>query len=340
MALLDNGPVLLDVELQTRTRVLSEFLDSSSPHYNYKDDIARLLRRDEARLIVNVDDLRDYNREYADGLLKKPIDFLPAFDAALTQVIKLVVSDPEKHDVDAKEYKVGLSGSFGDHHVNPRTLRASHLSKMISLEGIVTRCSLVRPKMIKSIHYCAATTFFHQREYRDATSSSVLPPTSTVTPQVDEDGHPLQTEFGMCTFRDHQRISIQEMPERAPAGQLPRSIDVIMDEDLVDRCKPGDRIQLVGIYRSMGGGASGTFRRASGPSLMAALINSSTGPLFWPTTSTSSLPKLEAALRRCLSRTPTFAPLTNCLSGKTYFTFFLNPSPRLYTAINKSSRPS
>ncbi|KAH0102437.1 DNA replication licensing factor mcm3, partial [Aureobasidium melanogenum] len=70
--------------------------------------------------------------------------------------------------------------------------------------------------------------------------------------------------YGFCTYRDHQTISIQEMPERAPAGQLPRSVDVIMDDDMVDRVKPGDRIQLVGIYRSLGNrnaaSGSSTFR--------------------------------------------------------------------------------
>lgn len=259
MSMLDE-PVPEDVQMRDRARVFEEFLDSDSDLYNYKDDIARMIRQEQRRLIVNIDDLRDYRRDFADGLLKQPTDYLPAFDEALWNVVSRV-HDSEKHDLSGKEYRVGFSGSFGDHHVSSRTLRASQLGKMISLEGIVTRCSLARPKMLKSVHYCPETRLFHAREYRDATTStSNLPPTSSVTPQKDDEGRDLQTEFGHCVFRDHQRISIQEMPERAPAGQLPRSTDVVLDDDLVDRCKPGDRIQLVGVYRSVGGGAGGAFK--------------------------------------------------------------------------------
>ena len=118
-----------------------------------------MLRMDERRLIVNLDDLRDYNREFCDGyagqpfrassytnacgrarLLKNPSAYLPAFDAALKEVV-VATHDPTKHAVATESsFFIGLRGSFGDHHVNPRTLRANMLGKMISVEGIVTRC--------------------------------------------------------------------------------------------------------------------------------------------------------------------------------------------------------
>lgn len=114
--------------------------------------------------------------------------------------------------------------------------------------------------MLRSVHYCPPTTHFHARTYHDATTLSAASllsagaPTTTVIPKDDGGGHPLVMEFGLSTFRDHQTISIQEMPERAPAGQLPRSVEVVLADDLVDCTKPGDRIQLVGVYKSSGGG--------------------------------------------------------------------------------------
>lgn len=48
------------------------------------------------------------------------------------------------------------------------------------------------------------------------------------------------------------------MPERSPLGQLPRSVDVVLDNDLVDKAKPGDRIQVVGVYRALAGVTANT----------------------------------------------------------------------------------
>ena len=244
-------PALEDDLLRDRTRTFAEFLDDDSGATDYKAALRRMLDAGERRLVVNVDDVRTYNRALATELLDDPNGYLPPFEAALQGLVEQH-HDPLKHEIKGQQYHVGLRGSFGDHQVNPRTLRSMHLGKMMSLEGIVTRCSLVRPKIARSVHYSDATGRFHMREYRDATMYGVGPPSSSTYPTTDESGNRLVTEYGLSTYRDHQTISIQEMPERAPPGQLPRSVDVVMDDDLVDQCKPGDRIQIVGMYKTLG----------------------------------------------------------------------------------------
>lgn len=102
----------------------------------------------------------------------------------------LAIFDRVRHPwVDVKEtiFYAALVGSFGSNAVSPRTLSSSHLGKTISLEGIVTRCSLVRPKVVKSVHYNEKKNQFVFREYRDQTMSSQAPTTS-VYPQEDEEG--------------------------------------------------------------------------------------------------------------------------------------------------------
>lgn len=150
------------------------------------------------------------------------------------------------------DFFAGFEGDFGNFNVNPRGLLASFLCQMVCVHGIVTKCSAVRPKVVKSVHYCAETKQMLSREYRDSTSLSGMP-TSSVYPTRDENGNSLESEFGLCQYKDYQVMSIQEAPETAPLGQLPRSCDVIVENDLVDKCKPGDRIRIVGVFRAMSG---------------------------------------------------------------------------------------
>ena len=210
-----------------------------------------MLQKNQRRLTVNLDHVRDHSPELADALLDRPFEFSDIFNQALMDIVKTLPQARPDQITNDVVYYCAWAGSFGLHACNPRTLSSHQLNHMVSVEGIVTRCSLIRPKVVKSVHYNEAKGQFHFREYHDQTMGTGVP-TGSVYPQEDDEGNPLTTEYGFSTFRDHQTISIQEMPERAPAGQLPRGVDVILDDDLVDRVKPGDRVQLVGIYRTLG----------------------------------------------------------------------------------------
>ena len=156
---------------------------------------------------------------------------------------------------------------MGAKPMSPRSLTSSSLRQLVCVEGVATKVSSIKPKVVRSVHYCPQTKQHLEREYRDATDPELglhaldaqgreLPDriigiTPTAFPQKDKDGNPLETEFGLSEFKDHQTIMLQEMPERAPMGQLPRSVELVLDHDLVDRIKPGDRVQIVGVYRAL-----------------------------------------------------------------------------------------
>ncbi|KAJ3076017.1 MCM DNA helicase complex subunit [Podochytrium sp. JEL0797] len=256
-----------------RVRYYQDFLERNYGNNEYKERIRKMLLTGKRRLVVNINTVREYSAEYAKGILTNPMDFIPPFDKAVKEIALALDSLPELAARAAKDgalaqdlnFYVGFEGSFGEAYMGPRDLNASHLGRVVCLEGIVTKCSLVRPKVAKSVHYCEMTALFISREYRDGTSLGHSVPTGSTYPKEDEDGNPLTTEYGLSTYRDFQTLTIQEMPERAPAGRMPRPVDIILDDDLVDIAKPGDRVQIVGVYRSMGKGnssSSATFRTA------------------------------------------------------------------------------
>ena len=45
---------------------------------------------------------------------------------------------------------------------------------------------------------------------------------------------------------------MQETPESVPEGETPQTIHICAYEDLVDDVKPGDRVEITGIYKAMG----------------------------------------------------------------------------------------
>ncbi|XP_073442512.1 DNA replication licensing factor MCM3 [Dendrobates tinctorius] len=249
-----------DQELREAQREYLDFLDDEEDQGIYQSKVRDMISDNQYRLIVNINDLRRKNEKRASQLMNKAFEGLIAFQRALKDFVASIDGTYAKQ---YEDFYIGLEGSFGAKHVTPRTLTSHFLGSMVCVEGIVTKCSLVRPKVVRSVHYCPATKKTIERKYTDMTSLDAFP-SSAVYPTKDEENNPLETEFGLSLYKDHQTITIQEMPEKAPAGQLPRSVDIILDDDLVDKVKPGDRVQIIGTFRCLpskkSGYTSGSFR--------------------------------------------------------------------------------
>ncbi|XP_071999895.1 DNA replication licensing factor MCM3 [Engystomops pustulosus] len=249
-----------DQEMREAQREYLDFLDDEEDQGIYQSKVRDMISDNHYRLIVNINDLRRKNEKRANKIMNKAFEELLAFQRALKDFVASIDGTYAKQ---YEEFHIGLEGSFGSKHVTPRTLTSRFLGSMVCVEGIVTKCSLVRPKVVRSVHYCPATKKTIERKYTDMTSLDAFP-SSAVYPTKDEENNPLETEFGLSLYKDHQTVTIQEMPEKAPAGQLPRSVDIILDDDLVDKVKPGDRTQIIGTYRCLpskkNGYTSGSFR--------------------------------------------------------------------------------
>ncbi|KAH3709484.1 DNA replication licensing factor MCM3-like [Dreissena polymorpha] len=255
-----TGPTDIDQRQREIQREYLDFLDDGNDQGIYVQKVRDMIANNEVRLIININDLRRKNPARATALLTEAYQELIALQRALRE---FVASADPIYSKQYEEFFVGFVGSFGAKHVSPRTLTSRYLGNLVCVEGIVTKCSLIRPKVVRSVHYCPATKKTMERRYTDMTSLEAFP-SSSAYPTKDEDGNLLETEYGLSIYKDHQTFSIQEMPEKAPAGQLPRSVDIIADNDLVDSCKPGDRIQVIGTFRCLpgkkNGYTSGTFR--------------------------------------------------------------------------------
>ncbi|CAG8657791.1 362_t:CDS:10, partial [Racocetra fulgida] len=58
----------------------------------------------------------------------------------------------------------------------------------------------------------------------------------------------LNTE--QTVYSDYQKITLQESPGTVPAGRLPRHREVILLGELIDSAKPGEEIEVTGVYRN------------------------------------------------------------------------------------------
>lgn len=123
-----------------------------------------------------------------------------------------------------------------------RDVRAEKIGSLMTVSGTVTRTSEVRPELYKASFTCEMC-----RAIVDNVEQVFKYTEPTYCPNPSCENQAFWTlNVGRSKFLDWQKARIQENANEIPTGSMPRTIDVILRGDCVERAKPGDRCKFTG----------------------------------------------------------------------------------------------
>ncbi|KAI3912275.1 hypothetical protein MKW92_008222 [Papaver armeniacum] len=124
-----------------------------------------------------------------------------------------------------------------------RNLRQIHLNTMIRIGGVVTRRSGVFAQMQQVKYDCgncgSVLGPFFQNSYSEVKVGSC--------PECQSKGT-FTVNIERTIYRNYQKLTLQERPGIVPSGLLPRFKEVILLNDLIDCARPGEEIEVTGVY--------------------------------------------------------------------------------------------
>lgn len=176
---------------------------------------------------VNCQDLIDFDPELCATTLEYPAELLPLFDLALCKKHARLCHVPplEEH------WKRNVSA-----------LRAGDVGPLVQVGGTVVRTGSV--KMLESCRVyrcCGGCSSEDFRVFADRERGNLLEK-PTACPKCSSRKI---AEIGRENC-DYQELSVQEHVDQLAVGSVPRSVAVVVENDLADSCKAGDDVVVVG----------------------------------------------------------------------------------------------
>ncbi|MFW5911971.1 MAG: LAGLIDADG family homing endonuclease [Candidatus Hadarchaeota archaeon] len=196
------------------------------------DELHRLSTEGKRSLVVDFDDILEYDMDLADELLKDPLNFFEFADEVLEDITEI----PRFH----------LRVKNLSETTEVRGIRSEDVGEFIQIQGIMTRASDVKPEVEIATFKCLRCGELNkvQQASRDFRKPQVCQ-----NPNCSKKG-PFRLQEQKSEFRDWQSLRVQELPEKLRGGRIPRYINAIARDDLVDEAVPGNQVIITGTLKA------------------------------------------------------------------------------------------
>jgi len=233
------------VKLEVRRR-FREFLCNFKGLDNkakYTDRMDKMCNANSCTLEVSYADLSNEHPVLGLWVADAPRETLALFDA---EVLRVVCHFYKGYDKIVPYIFVRISGLPILDQL--RDLRQSHLNGFVQVKGTVTRRTSVFPQLDLVKWDClscgyVAGPFAVQWSSAKVNLQQYKP---NQCPQCQK--KVFRINSAETVYKNYQKITLCESPGTVPAGRIPRSRSVILQNDLCDSVRPGEQISITGIY--------------------------------------------------------------------------------------------
>ncbi len=216
---------------------------------NYEDDVRKLEDNSVNSISIDYQKLKSFSKELSNELAHNPNSWFANATAAL---------EDYSDDLDISHPQV-LIENYDTYTPTIRDLRDTHLGKVISVDGIVSKTTSVLPK--------AETAAFECRRCGAITNVRQPMNTDLKYPNVcsgDECQNRSERDFnlnvGLSKKINFRKIEIQEPPEETSGGNTPESETFTIKGDVANNISAGDNVKSVGIYKATEQGETSVFK--------------------------------------------------------------------------------
>ncbi|XP_022088153.1 DNA replication licensing factor mcm7-like [Acanthaster planci] len=258
--------------------------DDGTKNFKYARQLVAVAHREQVALTIDLDDINEVDPDLAESIMENTrrytnlfadavFDLLPdyrekevihkdALDVYIEHRLLMEqrlrgpnpgeIRDPRNQFPPElmRRYEIYFKVPSQQKALSIRDVKADKIGKLVSVRGIVTRCTEVKPMMTVATYtcdQCGAET------YQPIGSPTFMPLLNCRSQACDanKSGGRLYLQTRGSKFVKFQEIKIQEHSDQVPVGHIPRSMTIYSRGETTRCCQPGDHIGVTGVYLPM-----------------------------------------------------------------------------------------
>lgn len=253
--------------------------DDGKKNFVYANQLVKIAHREQVLITIDLDHLQEFNEGLAEAVVENSRRYAAMFSDVIMEILpnykerevhakdaldvyiehRLLMESRTRNQMEMrdernrfppelmKRFEVGFKPVSTEKTSSIREIKAEQIGKLVTVRGIVTRCTEVKPMMVVATYTCDRCG---SETYQPVNSLSFMPVQDCPSDdcRVNKAGGRLYLQTRGSKFVKFQELKIQEHSDQVPVGHIPRTLTVMCRGEVTRQAQPGDHVCISGTF--------------------------------------------------------------------------------------------